>query len=132
MADVAAQGDAGAQAAYVARRRSAHMEAARLTNFYPLYDGANDQVDRVSPVRRTIFQRVIPRYELSTSETRDEGVGPTFIEVPSMTSDGSTQAADPIVPRTTDEANPPDMRPPGPLSAAPLPPWMGRRIDLFV
>jgi hypothetical protein len=51
-----------------------------LTNFYPAYDGANDQVDPVLPVRKTIFQRVIPRYRLSTSETRDEGLGPAFVE----------------------------------------------------
>ena len=51
-----------------------------LTNFYPAYDGANDQVDPVLPVRRSIFQRIIPRYRLSTSETRDEGLGPPFVE----------------------------------------------------
>lgn len=50
------------------------------TNFYPTYDGANDQVDRVTPVRRAFFQRVIPRYQISTSETRDEGVGPAFFD----------------------------------------------------
>jgi hypothetical protein len=51
-----------------------------LTNFYPLYGDANDQVDRVTAVNRTLFQRVIPRYELSTSDTRDSGLGPEFIE----------------------------------------------------
>jgi len=50
-------------------------------NFYPLYDGANDQVDAVLPIRPVLFQKVLPRYRLSTSETRDQGVGPLFTEV---------------------------------------------------
>lgn len=50
-----------------------------LTNFYPTYGDATDQVDRVSPVRRTISQGAIPRYRLSTSDTRDQGLGPAFI-----------------------------------------------------
>ncbi|MFP4329418.1 MAG: hypothetical protein ACLFP6_01745 [Spirochaetaceae bacterium] len=53
-----------------------------LTNFYPLYGGANDQVDPVTPVRRAFFQPIIPRYRLSTSETRDEGLGPEFVYAP--------------------------------------------------
>jgi hypothetical protein len=61
-------------------RRSNLAVPGMLTNFYPTYGDANDQVDRVLPVRRTLFQRVIPRYRLSTSETRDQGLGPAFIE----------------------------------------------------
>lgn len=53
----------------------------RRTNFYPTYDGANDQVDRVSPVIPAGFQIIIPRYRLSTSETRDLGTGPAIDEV---------------------------------------------------
>lgn len=52
----------------------------RLTNFYPRYDDANDQVDPVSRVEPVVFQRIEPRYRLSTSETRDSGLGPAFIE----------------------------------------------------
>jgi hypothetical protein len=48
------------------------------TNFYPAYDNANDQVDRITPVARVRFQRVLPRYRLSTSETRDLGLGPAM------------------------------------------------------
>jgi len=51
------------------------------TTFYPLYDGANDQVDRVTPVRRAFYQAVLPRYQLSTSETRDLGTGPGLEEI---------------------------------------------------
>ena len=46
------------------------------TNFYPMYDFDRDQVNPVSSIRSIKLQRIIPRYELSTSDTRDEGVGP--------------------------------------------------------
>ena len=110
--------------AYVAARPSATVKVARLTNFYPLYDAANDQVDRIVPVRRTIFQRIIPRYELSTSETRDQGLGPNFIEVPSFSYVfGEPPAA----------ATPTDTEAQGPVSSrpSPLPAGVGRRIDLW-
>ena len=73
-------------------QRSNSQRTFVLTNFYPSYDRANDQVDRVVPVRRTIFQRVISRYRLSTSETRDEELGPAFIDVPCVTSSRSGKA----------------------------------------
>lgn len=53
-----------------------------LTNFYPRYNAANDQVDPIIRVQPVAFQRVIPRYDLSTSETRDTGLGPAFIANP--------------------------------------------------
>lgn len=117
-----------ASSAYVAARRSPTVNTARLTNFYPLYDAANDQVDRVSPVRRTIFQRVIPRYELSTSETRDQGVGPAFIEVPSFSySIGSAEEA----PRGRAAPLPGGVAAPPAVTQAPLPEGVGQRIDLW-
>lgn len=64
----------------VARRIVPEMQAPRLTNFYPTYDSANDQVDRIVPVRRAFFQPVVPRYRLSMSETRDQGLGPRFLD----------------------------------------------------
>ena len=57
------------------------------TNFYPLYDGKNDQVDRVSSVRPVAFQIIIPRYRLSTSDTRDLGTGPGLEEIPYRAAD---------------------------------------------
>jgi hypothetical protein len=78
VSDIAAS-EAGA---LYARRGYPDYAASVLTNFYPTYGPANDQVDPVLPVRRTIFQRVVPRYRLSTSETRDEGVGPLFNQIP--------------------------------------------------
>jgi len=48
------------------------------THFYPNYDDGNDQVDPITPIRRTAFQKVLPYYEISTSETRDEGYGPAM------------------------------------------------------
>ncbi|NBC30648.1 MAG: hypothetical protein GVY29_11750 [Spirochaetes bacterium] len=121
------------------------MHGARLTNFYPLYDGANDQVDRVLPVRRAIFQRILPRYELSTSETRDEGVGPNFIETadwepPGAPSPGAARGSvaapsgvaapeeqAPTVAPTAALLETPVMRP-----RAPLPAGQGLRVDILV
>jgi hypothetical protein len=37
-----------------------------------------DYVSYVSPVERVAFQKVLPRYMLSTSQTRDTGLGPLF------------------------------------------------------
>ncbi|NBC29999.1 MAG: hypothetical protein GVY29_08400 [Spirochaetes bacterium] len=116
-----------ASPAYVAARRPTTVSIARLTNFYPLYDAANDQVDRIVPVRRTIFQRIIPRYELSTSETRDQGLGPAFIEIPSFSySIGEPQAS--TRPTTAATAAAPGAIPSRP---SPLPDGVGRRIDLW-
>jgi len=51
------------------------------TNFYPTYVDANrDEVTPTSAIYRTEFQTVIPRYNLSMTETRDKGTGPTFLE----------------------------------------------------
>tara|TARA_B100001250_G_scaffold400635_1_gene411419 strand:- start:353 stop:697 length:345 start_codon:yes stop_codon:yes gene_type:complete len=51
------------------------------TNFYPTYvEGNHDKVTPASAPYRTEFQSVIPRYNLSMSETRDKGTGPTFLE----------------------------------------------------
>jgi len=51
------------------------------TNFYPTYvEANNDIVTPTSAPYRTEFQSVIPRYELSMTETRDKGTGPTFLE----------------------------------------------------
>ena len=51
------------------------------TNFYPTYvEGNKDSVTPTSSSYRTEFQSVIPRYELSMTETRDKGTGPMFLE----------------------------------------------------
>lgn len=52
----------------------------RATNFYPLYGEGRDIVTPVSGIAPTLFQEIIPRYRLSSSDTRDLGVGPTFLE----------------------------------------------------
>ncbi|NBF40008.1 MAG: hypothetical protein GVY14_06290 [Spirochaetes bacterium] len=117
--------------AFVAQRATRAVPGV-LTNFYPTYGDANDQVDRVLPVRRTIFQRVIPRYRLSTSETRDQGLGPAFIhsgyvhEEPKRGerlagAGAAVTAADP--PRGTVAARNP--------APAPLWPGTGTKIDLL-
>lgn len=80
------------------------------TNFYPMYGAPNDQVDPVLEIHPIYFQRVIPRYRISTSETRDLGVGPTF---------------DAAVPRLYY----PRIKPRPHLE--PLPLWKGRQIDVL-
>ena len=51
------------------------------TNFYPTYvDGNKDKVTPTAATFKTQFQTVIPRYNLSMTETRNDGTGPTFLE----------------------------------------------------
>lgn len=142
-------------AALAARRLPPAASRPVLTNFYPLYDGANDQVDPVTAVRRVFFQQVIPRYRLSTSETRDQGLGPDFIYAPVRDSSryrrSDEAGANP--PRAENfRAGKPDTREGAGSSAgsyrnrslgtnlyrldlpAPEPwePWLGRRANLYV
>ena len=109
--------------------------SARLTNFYPLYGADNDQVDPVLRVQPVQFQRVIPRYRLSTSETRDQGVGPMFAGIPE--SPGPLPIGEPGLARGEAAAGARRDRLPGQSEAArrsPLPvpePWLGRRVNLL-
>ena len=51
------------------------------TNFYPTYvDGNKDKGTPTAATFKTQFQPVIPRYNLSMTETRNDGTGPTFLE----------------------------------------------------
>lgn len=54
----------------------------RPTNFYPNYGEGFDHVSPVYPVRRTAFQRVLQRYRLSSTLTRDTGLGPRVETIP--------------------------------------------------
>ena len=52
------------------------------SNFYPTYvEGNLDKVTPTSSPYSTQFQTVIPRYDLSMSETRNAGTGPNFLEI---------------------------------------------------
>ncbi len=63
------------------RRKARWKRLKGTTNFYPTYvDGNLDKVTPVASTNNTQFQAVIPRYDLSMSETRNEGTGPTFLE----------------------------------------------------
>ena len=69
------------------------------TNFYPTYvDGNLDKVTPAAATHNTQFQTVIPRYDLSMSETRNAGTGPTFLETayqpPSENPDTEKQSTD--------------------------------------
>jgi hypothetical protein len=109
---------------------TSHRNPLRYTNFYPLYDGANDQVDPVLRVQPVQFQRVLPRYRLSTSETRDLGVGPAFTEVPSVSAPRIRETES--FGEARGGVKTPDA-PAGQLQRgrAQLEPWKGSQVDLF-
>ena len=63
------------------RRKARWKRLEATTNFYPTYVDRNK--DKVTPTAATFttqFQTIIPRYNLSMTETRNEGTGPTFLE----------------------------------------------------
>ena len=63
------------------RRKARWKRLEATTNFYPTYvDGNKDKVTPTSATFKTQFQTVIPRYNLSMTETRNEGTGPTYLE----------------------------------------------------
>lgn len=66
-------------------RRINYPYLVRPTIFYPRYTSGYDYVSYVSPVEMVAFQKVLPRYWLSSNQTRDTGLGPFFerIQYPS-------------------------------------------------
>ena len=63
------------------RRKASWKRLKGTTNFYPKYvDGNLDKVTPTAATYSTEFQTIIPRYNLSMSETRNYGTGPTFLE----------------------------------------------------
>ena len=63
------------------RRKASWKRLKGTTNFYPTYvDGKLDKVTPTEATYSTEFQTIIPRYNLSMSETRNYGTGPTFLE----------------------------------------------------
>ena len=63
------------------KRKADWQRLKGTTNFYPTYvDGNLDKVTPTAAPYSTQFQTVIPRYDLSMSETRNAGTGPTFLE----------------------------------------------------
>ncbi len=132
-----------ARAARVAPRES-RFDTVPMTGFYPLYDGDEDQVDRIARISSVAFQRVIPRYRLSSSATRDSGLGPAFYDVPVYRSGGrplpSVDRPPPQETHPGHEAQ--EAQTSGGLSAsigtmdrgriAPLYPWQGHYVDLIV
>ena len=64
------------------RRKARWKRLEATTNFYPTYvDGNKDKVTPTAATYTAQFQTIIPRYNLSMTETRNEGTGPTFLEL---------------------------------------------------
>ena len=63
------------------RRKASWKRLKGTTNFYPTYvDGKLDKVTPTEATYSTEFQTIIPRSNLSMSESRNYGTGPTFLE----------------------------------------------------
>ena len=76
-------------------------------NFYPTYvDGNRDKVTPAAATFKTHFQTVIPRYNLSMTETRNEGTGPTFLETEYQPHSGRQETV-----KKTEEQNPETSEP---------------------
>lgn len=65
-------------------KRRHHYGYRGRTNFYPLYDSDDDRVEAIQPISGVLFQRVLPHYEISSTETRDSGLGPVFDAEPQI------------------------------------------------
>ena len=88
------------------RRKASWKRLKGTTNFYPTYvDGNLDKVTPAAATHSTQFQTVIPRYDLSMSETRNAGTGPTFLEtayqLPTENPDPEKQSTD-TLPESTE------------------------------
>ncbi len=53
-----------------------------ITNFYPGYSNSVGRLDRIAPISSVRMQRVLPRYNMSTEQTRTSGLGPPLIDYP--------------------------------------------------
>ncbi len=53
-----------------------------ISNFYPGYGDSDGRLERIEPISAVSMQRILPRYDLSTSRTRTTGLGPALIETP--------------------------------------------------
>ena len=76
---MAAQVERPAEAARGVQR---YTRAAPVTNFYPNYRG-EERTERIARIQPARFQEIIPRYNLSTAETRTQGTGPALYDLPS-------------------------------------------------
>lgn len=62
------------------RKRHIPLDFRTITHFHPLYGEGRDWVTPVESIIRTRFQEVIPYYNLSSTDTRDDGLGPIIEE----------------------------------------------------
>ncbi|MFP4508663.1 MAG: hypothetical protein ACLFNQ_00890 [Spirochaetaceae bacterium] len=64
------------------RRRRPSFWTYPVSNFYPGYGDGDGRLDRIEPIAAVSMQRILPRYDLSSSRTRTSGLGPALIEGP--------------------------------------------------
>lgn len=66
-------------------RRTRHSPYA-ISNFYPGYGEGSGRLNSIGPISPVRFQRILPRYDLSSARTRTSGQGPPLIETPTIES----------------------------------------------
>ena len=67
------------QSYQASRAAQRYLRSAPVTNFYPNY--GEERAERIAPVQPARFQEIIPRYNLSTSQTRTQGTGPALYDL---------------------------------------------------
>lgn len=88
------------------RRRRRRSYSYPISNFYPRYKDGSGRVDRIEPISTVQMQRVLPRYDFSTAQTRTSGLGPPLIDSPvsvEITGEGES----PIMRMDRDRMEPP-------------------------
>lgn len=64
------------------KRRILDWDLRSPTNFYPQYGDGRDRIKPIRAIQSSLLQPVTPQYDLSESDTRDEGVGPLVNDLP--------------------------------------------------
>lgn len=88
------------------RRRRRQRYSYPISNFYPRYKDGSGRVDRIEPVSTVQMQRVLPRYDFSTAQTRTSGLGPPLIDSP-VSVEINGEGESPIMRMERDRAEPP-------------------------
>lgn len=88
------------------RRRRRQRYSYPISNFYPRYKDGSGRVDRIEPISTVQMQRVLPRYDFSTAQTRSSGLGPPLIDSP-VSVEINGEGESPIMRMERDRMEPP-------------------------